>query len=136
MMITRECLNKISLHWSDAAIDSDQSFDPTVSPRNDRRWPSILAYANCQTCEIYGDTQTGYSNGESLLQNLPYAESLRGFGLSLCFAGWCGFFLALATGLVRRQNQDAFAAVATTDQAAVEGDLELEEVDNNRGESA
>jgi hypothetical protein len=136
MMFTRECLNKISLHWSDAAFDSDHSFDPHVSPRDDRHWPSILAYANCQTCEIYGDTQTGYSKGEALLQDLPYAESLHLFGLSLCFAGWFGVLLALASGLVRRQNQDAFVSVATTEQGAVEGDLELEEVDNRPGESA
>ena len=129
--MTRECLNMISLHWSDGAYDSEKTFDRHVSPRQDgHHWPTMLAYANCETCEIYGGTRTGYSQAQELLRNLPYAQRLRGYGIPLLLAGWILSGVAFTWSLFVSKRAGDFAVVsASSDEFTMgDGDLELEAV--------
>mmetsp|Transcript_10121 Transcript_10121/g.19466 ORF Transcript_10121/g.19466 Transcript_10121/m.19466 type:complete len:425 (-) Transcript_10121:61-1335(-) len=129
--MTRECLNMISLHWSDGAYDSSKTFDRHVSPRQDgRHWPTMLAYANCETCEIYGGTRTGYAQAQELLHNLPYAQRLRGYGIPLFLGGWILAGAAFTWNLFVSRRPGNFAAVMTNryDFTMGDGDLELEVV--------
>ena len=125
--MTRECLNMISLHWSDGAYDSTQTFDRNVSPRQDgKHWPTMYAYANCDTCEIYGGTRTGYSAAADLLGNLPQVERFQSFGLALLVLGWTSSALALVWTLVLPSSRIEFDAVPLS--SGDTGDLELEVV--------
>lgn len=142
--IARECLNHISLNWEqDAAYNSNETFDRKVSPCDDgRRWPSIHAYADCDSCEIFGDSRSssGYNNGD-VVKSLPYAQKLRRMGLPLYVLG-CLLFLAawvrdcwssLSSSNGRQDSKD-FDHIDTNDSdimddsttSNVEGDLELE----------
>lgn len=135
MAMTRECLNMISLHWTDGAYDSTLSFDRHVSPREDgKHWPSMTAYANCETCEIYGSTRTGYAQAQELLRNLPYAKRLRGYGISLLISGWLlsgATFVWVLLFSTSRNAMDDFIVLENSGAGEfdlADGDLELEVV--------
>jgi len=127
MAMTRECLNMISLHWSDGAFDSTKTFDRHVSPRQDGlHWPTMLVYANCETCDIYGGTRTGYLPAQELLSNLPYAQRLGDYGVPLLLGGWIMAGAACIWNSFFDKHRINFLAVMTNSYDSTMGDRDLE----------